>query len=158
MIWKEYDFLPFVLGEDSMFKFPTRTVLSHAKGVDWNNVILPYELVNIPFAYNKRVNLEYNDTPKDNIKWGKGQEQRYISVFIDCLMLLLRNKVIMNGGNLQQTDITWFYPISMSPKRVNLIRTTWNAAYRKYLEWCDKLYDRICCTDSIFLPSKCNGY
>ena len=129
---EEYDFLPFVLGEDSMFKFPTRTVLSHAKGVDWNNVILPYELVNIPFAYNKRVNLEYNDTPKDNIKWGKGQEQRYISVFIDCLMLLLRNKVIMNGGNLQQTDITWFYPISMSPKRVNLIRTTWNAAYRKY--------------------------
>lgn len=129
---EEYDFLPFVLGEDSMFKFPTRTVLSHAKGVDWNNVILPYELVNIPFAYNKRVNLEYNDTPKDNIKWGKGQEQRYISVFIDCLMSLLRNKVIMNGGNLQQTDITWFYPISMSPKRVNLIRTTWNAAYRKY--------------------------
>lgn len=102
------------------------------RGGDWNNVILPYELVNIPFAYNKRVNLEYNDTPKDNIKWGKGQEQRYISVFIDCLMLLLRNKVIMNGGNLQQTDITWFYPISMSPKRVNLIRTTWNAAYRKY--------------------------
>lgn len=129
---EEYDFLPFVLGEDSMFKFPTRTVLSYAKGVDWNNVILPYELVNIPFAYNKRVANDYNDSPQDNIKWGKGQAQRYISVFIDCLMLMLRNKVIMNGGNLLQTDITWFYPISMSPKRVNLIRTTWNTAYRKY--------------------------
>lgn len=45
---------------------------------------------------------------------------------------MLRNKVVMNGGNLQQTDITWFYPISMSPKRVNLIRTTWNNAYHKY--------------------------
>lgn len=33
---EEYDFLPFILGEDSMFKFPTRTVLSHAKGIDWN--------------------------------------------------------------------------------------------------------------------------
>lgn len=129
---EEYDFLPFILGEESMFKFPTRTVLSHAKGVDWNNVILPYELVNIPFAYNKRMSNAYNDTPKDNIKWGKGQEQRYISVFIDCLMLMLRNKVVMNGGNLQQTDITCFYPISMSPKRVNLIRTTWNNAYHKY--------------------------
>lgn len=129
---EEYDFLPFILGEDSMFKFPTRTVLSHAKGIDWNKKIVPYELVNIPFAYNKRVGLDYNDTPKDNIKWGKGLEQRYISVFIDCLMLMLRNKVITNGGDLQQTEITWFYPISMSPKRVNHIRETWNEAYRKY--------------------------
>lgn len=128
---EEQDYLPFVLG-NSMFKFPTRTVLSHAKGIDWNNVIFPYELVNIPFAFNKRVPLDYNDTPKDNIKWGVGQEQRYISVFIDCLMFMLRNKVIMNGGNLPSTEITWFYPISMSPRRVSLIRTTWNAAYNKY--------------------------
>ena len=99
------DFLPEEIGNGE-FKFPTRTVLSCAKHIDWTNIIYPYSLVNIPMTYEKRYGLQYNNV-KYNIKWGKGDEQRVIESYIDCLMVMLRNKVLLNNGNLKHTKITW---------------------------------------------------
>lgn len=47
-------------------------------------------------------------------------------------MLIIRNKVLLNNGNLQHTKITWFYPISMAPKRFRRLKSTWDDAYEKY--------------------------
>lgn len=124
------DFLPSEIG-DGEFKFPTRTVLSCAKHVDWTNVVYPFGLVNIPMTYDKRYGLQYNNV-KYNIKWGKGDEQRIIESYIDCIMIMLRNKVLLNNGNLKHTKITWFYPISMSPKRLKNLRDVWDNSYEKY--------------------------
>ena len=124
------DFLPEEIGNGE-FKFPTRTVLSCAKHIDWTNIIYPYSLVNIPMTYEKRYGLQYNNV-KYNIKWGKGDEQRVIESYIDCLMVMLRNKVLLNNGNLKHTKITWFYPISMSPKRLKNLRDVWDNSYEKY--------------------------
>lgn len=124
------DFIPSEVGAKD-FKFPSRTVLSCAKNVDWKNVIAPFTLVNFPFPYDKRNNVRYNDY-KYNIKWGKGEELRWMESYVCCLMLLIRNKVLLNDGNLQRTKITWFYPISMAPKRLCKLRETWDEAYKKY--------------------------
>lgn len=125
------DFLPSIVGEQSDFKFPSRTVLSVSNDIDWQNSIRPFGMVNIPLTYNKRQPLAYNH-PEDNIKWGKDNQQRIVEAYIDCIMLMIRNKVILDGGQLGKTKITWFYPISMPPKRKNLLKTTWDAAYKKY--------------------------
>lgn len=126
----EKDFLPKEIGNNE-FKFPTRTVLSCAKHVDWTSVIYPFSLVNIPMTYDKRYDLQYNNI-KYNIKWGKGEDQRIIESYIDCLMIMLRNKVLLNNGNLKHTKITWFYPISMPPKRLKKLRDVWDSSYTKY--------------------------
>lgn len=126
----EKDFIPGELGA-SDFSFPTRTVLSCAKFTDWNNVVEPFTLVNLPFTYDKRSDLQYNNF-KYNIKWGNGDDLRVIESYVRCLMLIIRNKVLLNDGDLSQTKITWFYPISMAPKRLRRLRTTWNDAYQKY--------------------------
>ena len=94
----EKDFLPKEIG-NSDYKFPTRTVLSCAKTIDWTNVIYPFGLVNIPLTYDKRRDLQYNNI-KFNIKWGKGDEQRMIESYVECLMIMIRNKVLLNNGNL----------------------------------------------------------
>lgn len=126
------DFLPSSVGEDSDFQFPTRTVLSYSKSnIDWQKTVYPFGLVNIPLTFNKRRELSYNAI-EDNIKWGKDNIRRIMEAYIDCLMLLIRNKVILEGGRLDRTKIIWFYPISMAPRRVNMLRTTWDAAYNKY--------------------------
>lgn len=127
----EKDFLPKAVGDTLDYKFPTRTVLSCAKHVDWNNNIAPFGLVNIPLTYDKRKNLSYNNY-KCNIKWGKGEELRVMESFVDTLLMMIRNKVIQNKGNIKKTKITWFYPISMAPKRLNKFRTTWDNAFNKY--------------------------
>lgn len=133
-VWEEQiskNYLPSEVGEKSDFKFPTRTVLSYSKdNIDWQNVIKPFGMVNIPLTYNKRQPLMYNNI-EDDIKWGKNK-QRIIEAYIGCIMLMIRNKVILNGGQLNATKITWFYPISMAPKRKNLLKSTWDEAYSKY--------------------------
>ncbi len=126
----EKDFIPAVVGNGD-FHFPTRTVLSHSETTDWNNSIEPFTLVNLPFTYGKRRELSYNKF-KCNIKWGSSNEIRVMEAYIHCLMLIMRNKVLLNNGDLSKTKVTWFYPISMPKKRVNRMNDIWNKAYNKY--------------------------
>lgn len=126
----EKDFIPSEIGQ-SDFHFPTRTVLSCAKIVDWADEIDPFTLVNLPFTYDKRKGNEYNNY-KYNIKWGSGDDLRVMESYVRCLMLIIRNKVLLDNGDLQHTKITWFYPISMPPKRLRKLKSTWDDAYEKY--------------------------
>lgn len=126
----EKDFIPGEIGNGD-FKFPTRTVLSCAKTVDWSKAIDPFTLVNLPFTYDKRSDLSYNNL-KYNIKWGIGEDMRVMESYVRTLMLIIRNKVLLNNGDLSKTKITWFYPISMAPKRLRRLRETWDEAYKEY--------------------------
>lgn len=128
----EYDIMPKLLGKDSMFGFPTRTVLSHMKGIDWTQELKPLELINIPFPYNKKKDRDYNES-EDDLKWGNTpNSNRIMRAYIKCLTLMMRNKVVQNNGKLSNTKITWFYPISMSPRRRNDMENAWNEMYAKY--------------------------
>lgn len=124
------DFIPFEVGGNSDFLFPTRTVLSYAKTTDWTEKIRTFGLVNFNLTYNKRVSLAYNAQPMVNIKWSnKVNAQTAMQAYINNVMLLIRNKVIAHNGCIARTKITWFYPNSMSPKRLSQLRNAWNDAY-----------------------------
>lgn len=88
-------------------------------------------MVNIPLTYDKRESYLYNRNIY-NIKWGKGEMLRVMESYVETLMLMIRNKVLTEQGDLQRVKITWFYPISMAPKRLKNLRETWNNAYQKY--------------------------
>ncbi|MCM1078080.1 MAG: cell division FtsA domain-containing protein [Bacteroidales bacterium] len=126
----EKDFIPGEIGRNDL-RFPTRTVLSCARTIDWKDAIDPFTLVNIPFTYDKRAEYPYNNY-RCNIKWGNGDDLRVMESYVRCLMLIIRNKVLLNNGDLQKTKIIWFYPISMAPKRLRRLKETWDDAYREY--------------------------
>ena len=127
------DFIPSILGQNCDFQFPTRTVLSFAKTTDWKHELRPFGLVNFSLTYNKRRPLPYNDRPKVNIKWSSdANSQTALKAFIDNVMLLIRNKVIVSDGNLSNTKITWFFPNSMSPKRLSQLKEAWDESYGRW--------------------------
>lgn len=127
------DFVPSIVGKTSDFQFPTRTVLSYAKSIDWTKEPRVFGLLNFSLTYNKRSQLPYNDIPMVNIKWSNDPTaQTAMQSYIDNVMLLIRNKVIANNGNLEETRITWFYPNSMSPRRLSQLRESWNDSYHKF--------------------------
>lgn len=127
----EKDFIPSEIGSGD-FKFPTRTVLSSSKNVDWNKNIDPYISVNLPFTYDKRSDMTYNNL-NYNIKWGEDEKEKSVlEAYIRCLMLIMRNKVLLNNGDLAHTQIKWFYPISMPPKRLGKLKQAWKEAYEEY--------------------------
>ena len=124
------DFIPVVVGTDSDFSFPTRTALSYAKSTDWTQKLRTYGLINFDITYNKKLGIEYNAKPMVNIKWSnKPNAQSAMQAYIRNIMMIIRNKVIANNGSLARTKITWFYPNSMSPRRLSQLRTAWNDSY-----------------------------
>lgn len=127
------DFMPSLIGEGSDFSFPTRTVLSCAKCINWNDALRVFGLLNFSMTYDKRSLLDYNaNPPLVNIKWSNDDHsQAAMQLYIENLLLMIRNKVAVQNGNLQQTKITWFYPSSMSQRRLAQLRTAWINAYAK---------------------------
>ena len=126
------DFIPQYIGRGTEFSFPIRTILSVAKNADWNQPIIPLAHVNIPLTYEKRAEYTYNRI-MSNIKWSNDPEiSKRIQSYIEALFLILRHKVLLNNGRLEDTRIIWFYPISMTYNRYNMFEQVWNAAYKKY--------------------------
>lgn len=124
------DFIPSLVGENSDYSFPTRTALSYAKSTDWTEKLRTFGLINFDITYNKRSGIAYNAEHMVNIKWSnKSNAQSAMQAYIRNIMMLIRNKVIANNGNLVRTKITWFYPNSMSPKRLSQLRMAWNDSY-----------------------------
>lgn len=126
------DFVPKTIGGKSDFHFPMRTTLSVGKNTNWKQAVWPLCHVNVPFTYEKRQKYAYNNV-LTNLKWSNDADNVLkIQAYIESLMLLLRNKVILNNGDLAQTKLVWFYPVSMTESRYNNFKNAWTQSYKKY--------------------------
>lgn len=139
------DFIPEYVGANgASFKFPIRTILNTAKNTDWRTAVLPFSQVNIPFTYGHRHEYAYNEM-RGNLKWAKDNIDQ-VKAYIESLFIIIRNKVILNNGDLSKTKIVWFYPVSMTPDRFGKFQKVWNDAYKKFF---NGLEEPITMTESI---------
>ena len=123
------DYLPDLIGDS--FKFPIRTVLSEGCDTNWNQAVFSMGNTNVPFVYEKEPIALYNKVTT-NLKWSSEQyNQEKVKQYLDALFLILRNKVLLNGGDLQRTKIIWFYPASMTEGRYNSFSTIWKKLYEQ---------------------------
>ena len=126
----EADLCPHCIGDE--FSFPTRTALSESSDTDWNQRVFPLAQTNIPLVYGHRQTFNYNTITTD-LKWSNDPLNiRRVESYIGNLMLLMRNKVLLEGGTLSNTKIIWFYPSSMNTARRNDYQNVWASAYKKY--------------------------
>jgi hypothetical protein len=122
------EFLP--IDMDRNYGFPQRTIISEKSGLKGGQ-LSPLENVNIPFIYEKEdTGLDNKIIP--NLKWNKEYEA-HAKAYIEELVMLLRAKVLIDGGNLRETKIIWFYPQSMQSGRIATLHTAWEDAYKKYI-------------------------
>lgn len=129
----ERDIFPSTFNSEVDFHFPTRTMMSVANSLNWDDAINTFGLANIAFAYCKRSAIAYNKDLEESVKWGTGGNSNNITkAFIENLLFIIRNKVVLNNGKLSNTTITWFYPASMATGRRNNFAQTWNNVCQKY--------------------------
>lgn len=133
------EFIPEMIGDGCQCQFPMRTVLCidrNNSGIDESGTgsYAAFGNASPAFMYNKTdVGPKYNSYIP-NLKWSElnyTNEER-IRCYIESLFLMIRAKVLLSGGSLAQTQIKWFYPISMSNNKRGLFERVWNAAYQKY--------------------------
>ena len=124
------NFVPQIIAEGRDYEFPIRTAFAEHKDIDYNKSVYALASGNIPFKYEKDVIPTYNVVRTD-LKWSSTQRDR-IKLFIENLIFMMRNKVLLNGGRLSNTKIVWFYPASMTEAQKNQLQTIWNSLYEKY--------------------------
>lgn len=127
----EHNFIPDKIADNTQFTFPMRTAFSENNEINYD--MQPSALVdgNVPFLYEKKVfPYDYN-VLKTDLKWS-GVPDKLVRLFLENLFLLMRNKVLLNGGNLDITKIIWFYPASMDEGRVIKFNKIWNDLYKAY--------------------------
>jgi hypothetical protein len=129
----DHEFVPQYLGNglESKYRFPQRTVIAESHSLNIETETFSLADFNIPFIYER---IPEKDKIQSNLKWAKkekGNEKR-ITAYFEKIIMLLRNKVLFNKGNLSQTKLVWFYPSSMKPARKSQLENTWNELFNKY--------------------------
>ena len=119
-------------GKNELRNAPFRTCLIENKDVNYNTPTFVFADANAAFDYEKVAIRKYL-TAFTNLKWAKDdpENRERLSLYIEELLLLCKNKVLLNKANLLNTKITWFYPVSMSTAHLNRLRTIWKNKYVK---------------------------
>lgn len=126
------DIMPQCVGGDTKFKLPMRTALSFGNNTQWQQSVNPVLQAGVSFTYEKLKEFRYNAT-ETNLKWSEEQDNiKKLECYIKSLFNILRNKVLLNGGNLAKTKVVWFYPLSMSVSRLENYKEIIISAYKEY--------------------------
>lgn len=130
----DLEFVPIQIGATEFVNFPQRTAITDSRNINLNRRNLALADFNIPFVYMKKPmpNLFYNVTA--NLKWGEnipGIDQK-IEAYFEQLIMMIRNKVLLNSGDLSKTKITWFFPTSMKPTIQDRMGNIWNKFMSTY--------------------------
>ncbi|WP_266367944.1 cell division protein FtsA [Tellurirhabdus rosea] len=129
----DLEFVPNVIGPGAPDSFPTRTAIAESKGLDFNQTTYTLADLNIPFYIERQPAGPNEVTP--NLKWARDNQQtsRRVRAFLEELMLLIKNKVLSEGGDLSQTTVYWFYPASMTPGRIAQFQQIWRELYHAHI-------------------------
>ncbi len=137
------EFLPLLIRPESQYKFPQRTVVNDNGSFNPDEATFALADFNIPFWYLKENHIIHSEvTP--NLKWGDFKLNKRLKVrlngFLQQILLMIRNKVLLNGGSLADTKIIWFYPSSMPTFKRATLESFWNKEYATYFPGAGKLY------------------
>ena len=130
----DMEFVPFKIGSNEIANFPLRTSICDSKNINPTQTAWTLADLNIPFTYLKVTMPSRSYSITTNLKWGEsipGIDQK-IKAYFEQLIMLIRNKVLMNGGNLSQTKLTWFYPTSMNSHLQGQMGRMWNELTKEY--------------------------
>lgn len=126
-------FVPDTIGNEDQYAFPMRTVFAESKKINYSTPTYTLADGNIPFRYGKSQDPIYNNKPVTDLKWSNDKDNaKRIEMYLENIFLLIRNKVLLNDGDLQATRIVWFYPASMTRARCNEFKSIWKRLYDRY--------------------------
>jgi hypothetical protein len=118
-------------GKNELRNAPFRTCLVQNKEVNYNKPTFVFADANAGFDYEKIAIRTYLKAFTD-LKWANNQtdSNRRLSLYIEELLMLCKNKVLINDGNLANTKVTWFYPVSMSSSHLSRLRKIWKDNFK----------------------------
>ena len=128
------DLIPEEIHSEGNYQFPQRTAINYHKKTNFNQPVFSLGNISIPFKYEKE-SFDLSSKVRTNLKWNSntGEHQKILVSFFEELIKIIRNKILLNGGDLENTQITWSYPASMLKFQLNLMENDWQDIIHTYL-------------------------
>jgi hypothetical protein len=119
-------------GKNELRNTPFRTCLVQNIDVNYNKPTFVFADANAAFDYEKVAIRKYLKAFTD-LKWAKDDKDNSsrLTHYIEELLLLCKGKVLGNNGNMGNTKVTWFYPVSMSSSHLGTLRKIWQKNFKK---------------------------
>jgi hypothetical protein len=119
-------------GDNELRNAPFRTCLVQNKDINYNQPTFIFADANAGFDYEKVVIRTYLKAFTD-LKWANNNadDKHRLKLYIEELLILCKNKVLKNNGNINNTKVTWFYPVSMTSNHLNRLRTIWKNSFKE---------------------------
>lgn len=126
------DLMPNIIQKGGLYEFPQRTVMAFHKKTNFAQAMFSMANIAIPFQYEKK-SFALNTEIKTNIKWNRDDNSSEVMhSFFEQLIKMIRNKILLNNGDLNRTKIIWSYPASMMTFELNGLEHKWNTIIAKY--------------------------
>lgn len=128
----EQELMPLTFGHDES-GFPLRTAIVENSNIDFNREVEVYKHINNYLLYDKQFEQRHLSL-RTKLKWTnfrKPVEQKRVEAYIEYLLKLAFYKVLTENGNLGNTGIIWFYPVSMPVFHQNFLEDKWKALFKK---------------------------
>ena len=128
------EFVPSFIGEQgSIFEFPIRTATCETPNFP-NEPTQVLGNINIGFAINSEVSAVQQARYETNLKWSMeldthGEDR--IEAFFRELLWMMKHKVALNNGIIENTKLIWFRPLSFDMFSLNQFKSKWDEAYQQ---------------------------
>jgi len=144
------EFIPAIIGKEfgSHVSFPVRTATCEKSSFQGENPDL-FGNINVGFFIDSDETKPENCNYQTNLKWlfekrTNPYDSHRIGAFLKGMLLMIRNKVIMNGGDIEKTKIVWLVPLSMKHGAVENFTVIWKKVFAEvFKETCNNLLDPI---------------
>lgn len=148
------EFIPAIIGKEfgSHVTFPIRTVTCEKSSFQAESPDL-FSNINVGFFLDSDETKTEDCIYQTNLKWlfenSKNiSDPNRIEAFLKGLLLLIRNKTIMNGGSIEETKVVWLVPLSMKQRSVDLFSEKWKKSFNEVFKGtCSNLLEPI--TESV---------
>lgn len=128
------DLFPEDIHSDGTYQFPQRTVIHFHKKTNFNQPIVSFGNIGIPFKYEKE-SFDLNSNIQTNLKWNhpNAENRQKLRSYFEVLIKLIRNKILLDGGSIENTRIVWSYPASMLKFQLDQMASEWQKIIGTYL-------------------------
>lgn len=129
------EFVPAIIGKEygSHVSFPIRTATFEKSSFEAEKPEI-FTNINVGFYLDSDGAKPEDSVYHTNLKWlfensKNTSDPHRIEAFLKGLMLLVRNKVLMNGGSVEATKIAWLIPLSMKQRSIDLFAEKWQKVF-----------------------------
>ena len=134
---RDEEFVPSLIEQGRKISFPIRTATYERNSFVNDPRLWLFGNINIGFAIESYKSIAENSYFMTNLKWrleaaiaDSNEERRVKSVFLE-LLWLIKNKILLNEGDLNSTNIIWLTPQSMRRNTRNAFGKLWEDALKE---------------------------